>query len=145
MTEGFSVIIRCSNEEQWIGHAIQSVIDFIPLNEIIIVDNLSRDKSIEISKGFRKDPDLNGNSEYYTDVKIVELIDYTPGLALNLGVQNAKFENILILSAHCVLNRFNVESLASKIKVYAGVFGNQDPVYQGKKIKKRYLWQHFDG
>ena len=34
-----SIIIRSKNEERWIGHAIQSVIDNLPNNEIIIVDN----------------------------------------------------------------------------------------------------------
>lgn len=143
MTEEFSVIMRCKNEERWIGHAIQSVIDFIPKNEIILVDNLSDDRSTEIAKSFRKDPDLNGNSEHYTDVKIIEINDYTPGAALNLGVQNAKYENLLILSCHCILQKFNVEQLVMAVNNYAAVFGNQIPVYYGKKINKRYLWKHF--
>ena len=32
-----SVIIRTKNEEQWIGHVIQSVIDLIYKPEIIII------------------------------------------------------------------------------------------------------------
>ena len=46
MNTNFSVIIRSKNEERWIGHAIQSVIDNLPNNEIIIVDNNSIDKSL---------------------------------------------------------------------------------------------------
>ena len=34
-----SVIIRAKNEERWIGHTIQSVLDFFPGSEIIIIDN----------------------------------------------------------------------------------------------------------
>ena len=33
-------------------------LDFIPNNEIIIVDNNSTDKSLEIANSFNKDPDL---------------------------------------------------------------------------------------
>ena len=143
MSGEFSVIIRCKNEERWIGHAIQSVIDFIPDNEIIIVDNLSTDKSLEVAKSFRRDPDLNGNSEHYTDVKIVTIDTYTPGLALNLGAQHASYDNILVLSSHCVIKKFDLAEICSGLKNYAGIFGNQIPLYQGKRISKRYLWKHF--
>ena len=36
-----SIIIRTKNEEQWIGHAIQSVLDHIKEPEIVIIDNWS--------------------------------------------------------------------------------------------------------
>ena len=36
-----SVVIRTRNEERWIGHVIQSVIDHLDKPEIIIVDNNS--------------------------------------------------------------------------------------------------------
>ena len=35
-----SVVIRTRNEERWIGHVIQSVIDHLDKPEIIIVDNI---------------------------------------------------------------------------------------------------------
>ena len=34
-----SVILRTRNEEKWIGHAIQSILDNIYKPEIIIIDN----------------------------------------------------------------------------------------------------------
>ena len=37
--EKFSVIIRCRNEENWIGHCIQSVIDNFDDPEINVVNN----------------------------------------------------------------------------------------------------------
>ena len=40
-----SVIIRSRNEERWIGHCIQSVLDNIYKPEIIIVDNNSTDNT----------------------------------------------------------------------------------------------------
>lgn len=143
MNDKFSVIIRCKNEEAWIGHAIQSVVDFIPNNEIIIINNSSEDGSLEIAKSFRKDPDLAGDNEHYTSVSIFNVNTYTPGFALNLGVQNAKYDNILILSSHCVIKKFNVSAIITGLKEYVGIFGNQIPLYRGKKIVKRYLWKHF--
>ena len=35
----FSVIIRSRNEENWIGHCIQSLIENLDQPEIIIIDN----------------------------------------------------------------------------------------------------------
>jgi len=32
----FSVIIRCKNEDQWIGHSIQSVIDILPIHKKLL-------------------------------------------------------------------------------------------------------------
>ena len=57
----FSVIIRTRNEEQWVGHAIQSVLDHLYKPEIIIVDNNSTDKTLEIVNQFAEDPLLNGD------------------------------------------------------------------------------------
>ena len=107
----FSVIIRSKNEERWIGHAIQSVIDMIPNNEIIIVDNNSSDKSLSIAKSFKKDPDYNDKDSNYTDIKILTIDEYTPGKALNYGVQNASNDLICILSSHCVIKKINITSL----------------------------------
>ena len=47
-----SVIIRTKNEERWIGHTIQSVIDKLHRPEIIIVDNNSTDNTLHIVKSF---------------------------------------------------------------------------------------------
>ena len=50
-----SFVIRTKNEEKWIGHAIQSVIDFSGDDtEIIIVDNESDDDTLEVVNLFPK-------------------------------------------------------------------------------------------
>ena len=139
-----SVIIRTKNEQDWIGHAIQSVLDFIHKPEIIIVDNMSSDETINITKHFQKDPNLNDvNNPSYTKIKICEIKNYTPGRALNLGVQNSSNDYLLILSSHCVLKNINLEKIQNGLKKHACIFGNQIPVWKGKKIKKRYVWSHF--
>ena len=53
-----SVVIRTRNEERWIGHVIQSVIDHLDKPEIIIVDNNSTDQTLDIVKYFVQAPDL---------------------------------------------------------------------------------------
>lgn len=128
-----SVIIRNKNEAEYIGFAIQSVIDHIPDADIIIVDNYSTDDSLEIVKLFNNRCNL----------RIFKVDDYTPGKSLNIGVVNAKFDHILILSAHAQIVSLNLDDVFSELKNYAAVFGNQIPIYKGKKINKRYIWSHF--
>jgi len=130
---GVSCIIRCRDEEQWIGHSIQSFIDFFPDGQIVIVDNNSSDESMEIAKLFD-----------YFDIDFINIDDYTPGKSLNLAVKKCKYDNILILSAHCVLKHVNVEMLLGELKKYPCVFGKQTPFFKGKRITRRYIWSHFN-
>ena len=140
----FSVIIRSKNEESWIGHAIQSVLDNIFKPEIIIVDNNSTDRTVPIVKLFSQDPDLyDKKNPNYTSIKIVKIDEYTPGKALNLGIKKATNENLLVLSSHCILKSFNEKQILSNLKKYVSIFGNQIPILDGKRIAKRYIWSHF--
>ena len=56
--DDISVIIRVRNEENWLGHSIQSILDYFKHPEIIIVDNNSNDKSIKIANLFKHDTSL---------------------------------------------------------------------------------------
>ena len=142
--KNFSVIIRTKNEEQWIGHTIQSVLDHLEKPEIIIIDNNSSDKTLEIIRQFIEDPLLNKKSKNYTKIKIFKIENYSPGKSLNLGVKKSSKSNILIISAHCVLKKFSEENIEKDLKKFACIFGKQIPVYRGKKISKRYIWSHFE-
>jgi len=70
----FSILIRTKNEERWIGHAIQSALDHIYKPEIIIIDNNSTDKTIEIVKFFVENPNLNNEANNYSKIKILKII-----------------------------------------------------------------------
>ena len=140
--QSITVIIRCKNEERWIGHAIQSILDHLDKPEIIIIDNFSSDQTINIVKNFIADPLLNKNRNY-TNIRIFQLKDYLPGKAINFGVRKAKYNNIMLLSAHCVVKKINIKKMIDNLKKYVAVFGNQDPIWNGKKISKRYIWSHF--
>jgi len=133
MKNNISAIIRCRNEERWIGHAIQSVLDFIDDPEIIVVDNNSSDHSRMVVRNFI------GSAR----IKIVSIEDYTPGSALNLGITQATGEYVLVLSAHCILRNFSAMEVVDALEDHIAVFGKQTPVYQGKRITPRYLWANF--
>ncbi len=139
----FTVIIRAKNEERWIGHSIQSVLDYLYKPEIIIVDNNSDDKTIEIVKQFIQAPKLDDQSENYTNIKIFNIKNYSPGKSLNLGVKKSTRKYVMILSAHCVLKNFKEILITKNLKKNVCVFGNQIPIWNGKKISKRYIWSHF--
>ena len=49
----------------------------------------------------------------------------------------------MIISAHCVITKINVGDIKNNLKKFVCIFGNQDPVFYGKKIPKRYIWSHF--
>jgi len=138
-----SVIIRTRNEERWIGHAIQSVLDNLLKPEIIIIDNNSTDKTLEIVRQFLQDPLLDNKSKNYTNIKVTSLNDYTPGKALNAGVKKSINKYIMIISAHCILRKYDEKKIIKDLKNNVCVFGNQIPVWNGKKITKRYIWSHF--
>lgn len=139
-----SVIIRVRNQEIWIGHCIQSVLEFFPGCEIIIIDNNADEETISICKMFSKPKVLDDFNTSYAKLKFHKIKDYTPGKALNKGVNIATRENILILSSHCIIKKINYEKLNSDLKKYTGIFGNQVPIYKGKKIQKRYIWSNFN-
>lgn len=138
-----SVIIRSRNEERWIGHCIQSVLDNIYKPEIIIVDNNSTDNTLNIVKSFKQDPYLKSVTRSYTNIKIYNIKDYSPGKSLNFGVKKSKNNILLIISAHCVLKKIDINDVKTKLKKYKSIFGNQIPTWNGKKISKRYIWSHF--
>ena len=58
MNDKISVIIRTKNEERFIGHAIQSILDQIHKPEIIILDNDSSDQTLQIVRLFTQDKNL---------------------------------------------------------------------------------------
>ena len=138
-----SVIIRNRNESRWIGHSIQSCLENFIAPEIIIVNHKSNDDSLDIAKSFRHDPSLKPAIKNYCDVKIVNIDDYSPGKAINLGVSNASKKFVCVLSAHCIIQNIDQAFLFENLKKYPCVFGKQIPIYRGKKINPRYIWSHF--
>jgi rhamnosyltransferase len=132
--DNISIIIRNRNESEFIGFAIQSCLDYFNKPEIIIVDNNSTDDSLEIVNLFKDQ----------TTIKIISISDYTPGRSINMGVKQCSNDYILVLSAHAQITNMNFKQVITYFKNNnVAVFGNQIPIYKGKKISKRYIWSHF--
>ena len=131
-----SVIIRNRNEERYIGYAIQSVVDFCGDDvEIIIVDNDSTDDSLRIVNTFD-----------FLDITRVNIDknEYSPGRSLNIGVKESSNDYTMILSAHCEITNFDFSKV--KIQLDSGVgavWGKQIPIWDGKKMSRRYMWSNF--
>ena len=128
-----SIIIRNKDEAEFIGHSIQSCIDSFKNPEIIVVDDNSTDESDRVVSLFDK-----------TDITIYPLPKrYTPGYSLNYGVNKCSHDIVLVLSAHCQITQMDLSYVKKHLKNHTAVFGNQTPIYRGKKITKRYIWSHF--
>lgn len=131
-----SVIVRTYNEEKWIGHCLRSVTEqTLDDVEIILVDNLSTDKTV--AKARNVCPDLT----------LVEIDDYMPGQALNEGVRASSGEYFVCLSAHCI--PVDDEWLANLRRNFdeetdvAGVYGRQVPIEASDPVDKRDLVRTF--
>lgn len=128
-----SIIIRTKNEERWIPLCLKAVFnqsykDF----EVIIVDNKSADMTISKAKEFA--------------VKIINIDEYLPGKALNLGIAASRGEFICSLSGHCI--PANNSWLANLLKDFqdkdvAAVYGRQEPLSFSSDFDKRDLLNIF--
>ena len=131
--DNISIIIRNRNENEYIGFAIQSCLDHFNKPEIIVVDNNSTDDSLETVNLFKD----------RTAIKVIPINDYTPGKSINLGVKHATKDIILVLSAHSQITKVDLRAIKNDLSRGVAVFGQQTPIYKGKKISKRYIWSHF--
>ena len=141
--DNLSVIIRCRNEERYIGYAIQSVIDNFNNPEIIVINNNSTDRSMSIVNLFKKDSSLANNSGNYADIDVYNMDGYSPGKSLNYGIKQCVNKTVLVMSAHCVLQKQNLELVKLQLQDHCVVGGKQIPIYKGKKITPRYVWSHY--
>jgi len=129
-----SFVVRTKNEEQWIGHCLQSIVDNFKDPQIIIVDNESEDDSVKIAKMF-------------TDqVCYIKKNEYSPGKALNLGFNLATTSVVGVISAHCEVDKIDKVAfdLFTQDKKLAGVFGHQVPLYKGVKVTPKGKWELFN-
>ena len=100
-----SIIIRTKNEERWIANCLRSIYKQKFKNfEIILVDNNSSDNTLQKAKEYKID-------------KIINIKNFLPGKALNLGIKNSVGKFCVCLSAHCIpKNKFWLLNLLKSIK-----------------------------
>ena len=128
-----SIILRNRNENEYIGFALQSICDHIPDAEVIVIDNNSSDDSLDVVTLFNT----------RLDISVVSIDNYTPGRSLNKAVGLCNNDTILVLSAHSQVTKMDLGYVQQQLKTHCAVFGNQTPIYRGKRINKRYIWSHF--
>lgn len=131
-----SLIIRTHNEEKWIGECLRTVADQSLTDfEVILVDNLSTDKTVEKAR------------HVYPELTLVQIDDYYPGLALNEGIRASDGTYIVCLSAHCIpVNDQWLTTLRRNFEEHddiAGAYGRQVPTEASDPIDKRDLIRTF--
>lgn len=90
-----SIVIPCRNEEKYISKCIQSILnqDYSGKIEVIIVDGMSDDRTVEIVNHI-----INDNSE----VVLIENKEKTTPQAMNLGLRAANYNLMLRIDAHAI-------------------------------------------
>jgi hypothetical protein len=136
MMPAISIIIRTHNEEKWIGQCLRQVAaQTAEDTEVVLVDNLSTDKTVAKARNV------------YPELTLVEIDDYMPGVALNEGVRASSGEHFVCLSAHCVpVDGHWLERLRENFEAeenLAGVYGRQVPVESSDPVDKRDLLRTF--
>jgi rhamnosyltransferase len=128
-----SIIIRTKNEERWLTPCLSSIFSQKYKNiEVIVVDNYSTDKTVEVAKSFK--------------TKIVKIKKFFPGKAINNGIKLTKGSIIVCLSAHCIpldLNWLSNLIKNLRYKKVAAVYGRQVPLPYSSPFDKRDLLNTF--
>jgi len=132
-SEKISIIIRTKNEERWIEQCLKKIFDQNYDNfEVILVDNNSKDKTLEKAKKF--------------PVKVIKINKFLPGKAINLGIKKSTGKIIVCLSAHCIpINNNWLKKIIFALKdpKVAGVYGRQKPLSYSSDFDKRDLFNLF--
>ena len=120
-----SVIVPAYNEEKVIGKTIEALIETkYPKKEIIVVDDGSNDKTLEIAK------------RYADHVKVLHKENGGKSSALNLGIVYSTGEIIVIVDADTIIGRNSIKELLKGFLVHkdvAAVAGNV-------KVRNRINW-----
>lgn len=104
-----SVVIPCFNEEKHIETCVLSLLENgYPLQniEILVVDGNSTDNTVAI---------LQKMQQQYPQVKHINNPKSKTPFALNLGIENAQNEYILIASAHSSFDKGYIQELMDKM------------------------------
>lgn len=109
MTPTISVVIPCYNEEKYIKTCVESLLkNGYPENslEILVVDGESTDNTLKILTEIQKE---------YPQVKHINNPKKKTPFALNLGIENAQYDYILIASAHSSFDKGYIQELVIKM------------------------------
>lgn len=129
-----SVIIPVYNAEAFLEKAVNSALAFNEVKEVLLIEDLSTDQSLEVCKSLVKKD---------SRVKLLQHPDkgnHGAGASRNLGLSNATQEFIAFLDAddYYLPNRFDAEKTIFKDPKIEGVFGALGIEYLSEKGKKEF-------
>jgi len=107
-----SIIIPCRNEERYIADCLDSVLnnDYpVDMQEIIIVDGNSEDRSVEI---------VNEYIEKYNHIRLLHNPVKTTPKSLNIGIKNAKGNIIMRMDVHSRYSKNYISVLVQSLDKY---------------------------
>lgn len=123
--EKVSVIIRTKNEYFWLRRLMPILSKqsscFL---QLVIIDNYSKYPDVELIKSYI-------NCGAIKEIIVLNIENYLPGKALNLGVSKCKYDLIVILSAHCIPKTEEYISQLTKAVIpneIAGAYSRQLPL-----------------
>ena len=132
-TPSVTVVIPCFNEETWIRETILRCVDQdYPLDklEIIIVDDGSTDRSVEMIKQTVRDMCAEGKQYFIEERVRVFLQKYNQGKreAMGIGIRNARTELIVFVDSDSFLHPNAIRTLVQPMKdpKMGGVTGRTD-------------------
>lgn len=116
--KGISFVIRTLNEGLYLRTTLESIFSQNNKNfEVIIVDSGSSDNTKDIA------------NEFNCNLIHINKEDWSWGRALNLGISHTIYENICIISGHCILTSHDFIDVAFNLLEEAQViYGKQVPI-----------------
>ena len=109
-----SIVITTKNEEGNIGTILTSMVDQEKPFEIIIVDSLSSDRTLEIAESFK---------DKFDELYIYQY-ESMPGGGKNYGVEQAKGECVAFVDADCTASPLWLKSMRESAQEHRIVVGN---------------------
>lgn len=113
-----SVVIPCFNEVNYIENCILSLLNngfLIAQMEVLVVDGMSTDGTRDVVLKLAKE---------YQQIRLIDNPKKKTPFALNLGIENAKNEFILIASAHSSFDKAYISTLFDEMEKHnADVIG----------------------
>lgn len=129
-----SVVIPVYNAEKYVSQAVDSVLQFDEVHEIILIEDKSPDNALQICQQL---------AEKHEKVKLYQHPDkknHGAGPSRNLGIEKSTGDFVAFLDAddYFLPNRFDAEKELFKDPKVEGVYGALGVHYYSEKAKKQY-------
>ncbi|BAP29239.1 capsular polysaccharide biosynthesis protein CpsI [Chryseobacterium sp. StRB126] len=129
-----SVVIPVYNAEKYVSQAVESVLQFDEVQEIILIEDKSPDNALQICQQL---------AEKHERIKLYQHPDkqnHGAGPSRNLGIEKATGELIAFLDAddYFLPNRFDAEKELFKDPKVEGVYGALGVHYYSEKAREQY-------